>query len=74
MPEIEKTGVTIVVISPWVYHCGYVYIDVCVCVGSSVRNPAVRSQMFMQSKQGGYEYCWIWYRLIGIWMAKWWRV
>ena len=22
----------------------------------------------------GYEYCWIWYRLIKVWMAKWWRV
>ena len=28
----------------------------------------------MQSEQGGYEYCWIWYRLIRVWMAKWWRV
>ena len=35
MPGIEEeTGVTIVFISPWVYHCVYVYIAVsgCVCV------------------------------------------
>ena len=48
---------------PWVYHYGYVCIGVCGCVGSGARTPAVRSHMFEQSEQGGYEYCWIWYRL-----------
>ena len=28
----EETGVTTVVISSWVYHCGYVFIGVCTCV------------------------------------------
>ena len=32
MPGIEEeTGVTTVIISPRVYHCGYVYIGVCGC-------------------------------------------
>ena len=62
------------VISPWVYHSGYVYWCMRVCVGSSIRDPAVRSHMFVQSVQGGCECCWTWYSLIRIWMAKWWRV
>ena len=77
MPGIEEeTGVTIVFISPWVYHCVYVYIAVsgCVCVCSGARNPAMKSHMFVQSEQGGDEYCWIRYRLIKVWMVKWWRV
>ena len=45
-----------------------------VCVGSGARYPVVRSHMFVQSEQGGYEYCWIWYRLIRVWIVKWWRV
>ena len=57
----EETGVTTLFISPWVYHCGCIYIGVYgVCGGSGTRNPAVRSHMFVQSEQGGYEYCWIW--------------
>ena len=39
-----------------------------------VRSFAVRSHMFVTNEQGGYEYCRIWYRLINVWMAKWWRV
>ena len=39
-------------------------------MGSSARNPAGKSHIFVQSEQGGYEYCWIWYRLIRVWMAK----
>ena len=27
----EETSVTTVVVSPWVYHCGYVRIGVCGC-------------------------------------------
>ena len=66
----EETGVTIVVILPWVYDCGYV----CICVGSGARSLVVRCHMFVQREQGGYECCWIWYRLIKVWIAKWWRV
>ena len=62
MPGIEKKmGATTVVISSWVYHCGYVRMS---------RSLALRSHMFVQSEQGGYEYCWIWYRLVKLWMAK----
>ena len=43
-------------------------------VGSGSRSLAVSNHMFVQSEQGGYEYCWIWFRLIKVWMAKWWRV
>ena len=65
----ENRGVTTVVI------CGYVRISVCGYVrGSSFRCLAVRHHMFVQSEQGGYEYCWIWCRLIKTWMARWWRV
>ena len=52
-------------------HCGYINMGVSlwVClywcmragVGSSVRNPAVRSHIFMQTRQDGCEYCWTWY-------------
>ena len=37
-----------------------------VFVGIGARNPAMRSHMFVQSEQGGYQYCWIWYRLKGL--------
>ena len=32
-------------------------------VDSGSRSLAVRNHMFVQSEQGGYEYCWIWYKL-----------
>ena len=69
MSGIKETGVTTVVISLSVYHCGYVCIGV--CVGNSVMNPVARSHMFVQSGQDGYECCWTWYRLVRVWMAKW---
>ena len=37
-----------------------------VFVGIGARNPAMRGHMFVQSEQGGYQYCWIWYRLKGL--------
>ena len=43
-------------------------------MGSGSRNLAVMHHMFGQSKQDGYEYFWIWCKLIKVWMAKWWRV
>ena len=71
----EETGVTTVVVSPWEYHCGYVRIGVCgFRVYSGARSLALRSHMFVQSEQGSYEYYWIWYRPIKVWMTKWWRV
>ena len=62
---VEKS-VTTVGISPWscLYWC------IRVCIGSSVRSPAVRSHMFVQSGQDGCECCWSWCRLIRVWMAK----
>ena len=57
-------------------HYGYIamgvslwvclYWGMWVCVGSGAMNLAVRSHMFAQSEQVGYEYCWIWYRLIKV--------
>ena len=69
--EGEKI-VTTVGISPWVYHCGYRYLYwyMRVCMGSNVRNPGLRSHMFVQSGQDGSECRWICYRLIRVWMAK----
>ena len=71
----EETDVATVVISPWVYHCGHAC-NWCmwVSVGSGIRSPAAKSRRFVQSEQGSYECCWIWCRLIRVWMAKWWRV
>ena len=69
----EKTGVTTVVI------CGYIRIGVCGCVWLVVRHhmfcmSCCEAHIFVQSEQGGYEYCWIWCRLIKVWMTKSWRV
>ena len=57
-------------ISLWVcpYWCMWVH------VGGGARSLTVRSHIFVQSEQGSYEYCWILFRLIKVWMAKWWRV
>ena len=67
----EETGVTTVFMSPWVYHFGYVRIGVCGCMWVVVLVVlAARSHMFLQCEQGGYQCCWIWYRLIRVWMAK----
>ena len=59
-------------------HCGNMWICPYLCMwvrmGSGSRSFAVRHHMFVQSEQGGYEYCWIWCRLIKVWMARWWRV
>ena len=52
----------------WLYWCMWVRVD------SGSRSLVVRSHMFVQSEHGGYEYCWIWYRLIRVRMAKWWRL
>ena len=72
---VEDTGVATVVIPLWVYQCGHACCRcVWVCEGSGVRSPAMRSHMFLQSEQGSYECCWIWCRLIRVWMARWWRV
>ena len=54
--------------------CVCLYWCICMCVGSGAMNPVVKSHMFVQSEKGGYEYCWFCYRLIRVWMAKWWRV
>ena len=53
----EETGVTTVVISPWVfiYHCGYVCIGVCGCVWVVVL-PILRNHMFEQSEQGAMNF------------------
>ena len=64
------TGYIAMGISLWVCP----YWRMWVHVGSGARSLAVRSHIFVQSEQGGYEYCWIWYRLIKVWMAKWCRV
>ena len=39
-------------------------------MGSSVRNPNMKSHMFLQSRQDGCECCRISYRLMRVWMAK----
>ena len=46
----------------WLYRHGYIIVG-CGYVRMS-RSLALRSHMFVQSEQGGCEYCWIWYRLI----------
>ena len=43
----EKTGVTTVVVSPWVYHCGYVRISVCGCALGWQVTVAVGQGFFM---------------------------
>ena len=50
----------------WVclYWCMWVY------MGGSVRNPALRSHMLVESGHDSCECCWIWYILIKVWMAK----
>ena len=59
-------------------HCGYMWVCPYLCmwvhVGSGSRSLAVRHHILVLSEQGGYEYCWIWCKLIKVWMAKWWRV
>ena len=60
-------------------HCGYITVGVSlwvclytcmrVCMSSCVRDPAVRSHMFVQSGQGGCVCSWVWYRLIRVWMG-----
>ena len=68
MGVLYRYGCAIVGMSALVYAC------VCVCVGSSARNPTLRSHMFAQKEKGGSEYYWIWCRLKRVWMTKWWRV
>ena len=58
----------------WLYCHGYIIVGMSKLAYVGARSLAVRSHMFVQSEQGRYEYCWIWYRLIKVWMAKWWRV
>ena len=44
--------------------------SVLVYMGSIIRKSAVGSHMLVQSGHDGCECCWIWYRLINVWMAK----
>ena len=52
-------------------------VSVCLCgcitvyVNCSIKNLADMSHMFVQSEQGGCEYCWILYKKIEVWMARW---
>ena len=59
-------------------YFGYMWVCPYWCMwvrmGSGSRSFALRHHMFVQSEQGGYEYCWIWCRLTKVWMAILWRV
>ena len=55
----------------WLYRHGYITVGLSVLVyggvgGSSVKNTAMRSHMFLQNGQDGYKCCWTWYRLITV--------
>ena len=64
--EVEKS-VTTVGISPWLY----LHWCMRVCMGSSVRSPAVRRQCLCRvDKMVVNAQIWIWCRLIRVWMAK----
>ena len=60
----------------WLHQHGYIIVGMSalvyasVCMGSSIRNHDVRSQMFVQRRQDGCECCWTWYGLIRVRMTQ----